>query len=133
MVALPLKDWPQALIEIMLDVMDSPLSSVMIANFRGVIREQSAAELMGRFVLENVAQRVTTALPESVSGDRAWRANLPASQMVGLLVARYILRLKPLASATRAEILSAYVPTIRRYLMGPLEDADASVTGGTPG
>ncbi len=125
-VALPLADWPQALIEIMLDVMDSPLSSVMIANFRGVIREQSASEMMGRFMLENVAQRVTTALPESVSGDRAWRANLLASQMVGLLVGRYILRLEPLASATRAEVLGAYVPTIRRYLMGPLDDMDGS-------
>ncbi len=126
-VALPVEEWPRGLIEIMLDVMDSPLSTVMIANFRGVIREQSASELMGRFMLENVAERMTKALPESVGGDRAWRANLLASQMVGVLVARYILRLKPLASATRAEILAAYVPTIRRYLMEPLDDS------GTPG
>ncbi len=48
------------------------------------------------------------------------RMSLVASQMVGLIVARYLLLLEPLASMTPDEVTAWVAPTIQRYLTGPL-------------
>jgi hypothetical protein len=48
------------------------------------------------------------------------RASLVASQMMGLVVARYVVRLEPLASAPPDEVVALLAPTLQRYLTGPL-------------
>jgi AcrR family transcriptional regulator len=48
------------------------------------------------------------------------RMSLVASQMLGLIVARYLLLLEPLASMTPEEVTAWVAPTIQRYLTGPL-------------
>jgi hypothetical protein len=48
------------------------------------------------------------------------RASLVGSQMMGLALARYVVRLEPLASADPRTITSAVGPTIQRYLTGEL-------------
>jgi hypothetical protein len=49
------------------------------------------------------------------------RANFIASQIFGLVVARYILKLEPLASLTESELAETIGPTIDRYLTMPIE------------
>ncbi len=62
-----------------------------------------------------------TPLAQAAGDDRPQlRANLVASQMVGLAVARYVVRLEPLASAAPEELAPALGPTLDRYLTGPL-------------
>lgn len=117
----PPEEWPVIMLTRLLTLMDTPLSAVVISNFRGAIREQRSSELIGRFMLEHVAKRAIAALPETVSGDREWRANVLASQIIGLIVARYIVRLEPLASASHGAVLATYVPALRRTLLDPLE------------
>lgn len=48
------------------------------------------------------------------------RMSLVASQLVGLVVTRYLVRLEPLASLPQEELVSAYAPTLQRYLTGEL-------------
>ena len=48
------------------------------------------------------------------------RMSLVASQMVGLIIARYVLMLEPLASMTPEEVTAWVAPTVQRYLTGPL-------------
>ena len=55
--------------------------------------------------------------------ERLWRANLAASQIVGLIFTRYVVRLEPLASAAHADVVAAVAPTVQRYLTGPLAQA----------
>ncbi len=45
---------------------------------------------------------------------------LVASQMIGLIVMRYVVGLEPLASMSGDEIVACYAPTLQRYLDGDL-------------
>ena len=45
---------------------------------------------------------------------------LVASQMVGVVILRYLLRVEPLASMAPDDLVAAYGPTLQRYLTGPL-------------
>ena len=53
--------------------------------------------------------------------DRAeLRMSLVASQLMGLVLVRYVVAVEPLASASHDELVSAYAPTLQRYLEGSL-------------
>ena len=43
------------------------------------------------------------------------------SQLVGLGMVRYVLKLEPLASAEHAVVVAAIAPTLQRYLTGALD------------
>jgi AcrR family transcriptional regulator len=51
------------------------------------------------------------------------RAALIGSQLMGLGLCRYILRLEPLASLSDDEVVAGITPTIQRYLTAPLPRA----------
>ena len=48
------------------------------------------------------------------------RMPLVASQVVGLILIRYVLRVEPLASLPPDQLVATYAPTIQRYLSDPL-------------
>lgn len=48
------------------------------------------------------------------------RMPIVASQVIGLVLLRYLLELEPLASMDADEIVAVYAPTIQRYLTGDL-------------
>ena len=50
------------------------------------------------------------------------RGSLMGSQLVGLGMVRYVLKLEPLASAEHAVVVAAVAPTLQRYLTGPLAE-----------
>jgi hypothetical protein len=51
---------------------------------------------------------------------RELRAGLCGSQVLGLAVVRYVLKVEPLASADHATVIGAVAPNLQRYLTGPL-------------
>ena len=48
------------------------------------------------------------------------RMPLVASQLIGLVMLRYVLAVEPLASTPPDELVAIYAPTLQRYLTGPL-------------
>ncbi|WP_248580148.1 TetR family transcriptional regulator [Nocardioides sp. InS609-2] len=48
------------------------------------------------------------------------RMSLVASQVIGLILMRYVLQVEPLASMSGEQVVATYAPTIQRYLTGPL-------------
>jgi hypothetical protein len=52
--------------------------------------------------------------------DGSFRANLVGSQIVGLVMARYLIGIEPLASMPPQAVADAVAPTLHRYLLGPL-------------
>jgi hypothetical protein len=67
-----------------------------------------------------------------VAADHAGlRAGLVASQLLGLGIARYVLALEPLASATESDIIRLVGPTVQRYCTAPWDDLQPM--GRTPG
>jgi len=87
----------------------------IITMLRSATTEPEAAAVMREFM----ATRLTEPLLERLNRDNPQlRASLVASQLLGLGVARYILRFDALASATPDEVVAAVAPAIRRYLTG---------------
>jgi hypothetical protein len=48
------------------------------------------------------------------------RAALAGSQVVGMIMARYVVRVRPLADADPETLVRALGPTLQRYLTGAL-------------
>lgn len=95
---------------------DSPAGSPLIALIRSVVANEDAAALLRDFVSRQVLGRVARALDL----DRPQlRASLAASQLVGLAMLRYIIRLEPIASAGTDELVAWVGPTLQRYFTDP--------------
>ena len=92
----------------------------LAALVRSVASHETAAAMMRQMISRILVRRVVA----SVAPDRLeLRATLVGSQLIGLGMVRYVLRLEPLASAEHATIVAAMAPTVQRYLTGPLDDA----------
>jgi hypothetical protein len=83
-----------------------------------VQREDTAALIRGLALSR--ALRPLMATMDGTPEERLWRANLAASQIVGLIFTRYVVRLEPLASAAHADVVASIAPTLQRYLTGPV-------------
>ena len=82
------------------------------------VTEPEAAEMLGEFVRE----RLFAPLLERLGSDQPQlRANLLASQLLGLGLVRYVLRYEPIASAKPAEVIDWVAPNVQRYLTGKLD------------
>jgi AcrR family transcriptional regulator len=91
----------------------------ILTLLRAATTEPRAAEKLEEFV----RTRLFGPLMEQLGVDRpALRANLVASQLVGLGIARYVLYLEPLASARADEVVAWTAPTVQRYFTGKLAD-----------
>jgi AcrR family transcriptional regulator len=89
----------------------------LAALVRSVASHDIAARMMRQFVGMFVRRVVTSVAPDQVE----LRTALCASQLVGLGMVRYVLRLEPLASADHPTVIAAIAPTMQRYLTGPLD------------
>jgi AcrR family transcriptional regulator len=75
----------------------------------------------GRLLTEGFVPVVVRPVLRAVCRDRPDdRLPLVASQILGLLLARYVLELEPLASMPAERAVATYAPTIQRYLTGDL-------------
>lgn len=100
-----------------LSVWDAAGGGPFVALLRSVATHEAAARMMREFVLDVLFRRLT----DTLGADQpALRASLCASQMVGLGMARYVIKLDPLASADARTLASAIGPNLQRYLTGSL-------------
>lgn len=106
------------LVEVFLTTWDQTHDrSPVLALLRSAVADESAASLTRAFVQDVIIRPVAATL----TGDRAeLRATLAASQIVGLVMARYVVRVEPLASADAGTVVAAVGPTLQRYLTGNL-------------
>jgi AcrR family transcriptional regulator len=82
-----------------------------------VASQESAARMMGEFFTRTVFGRIA----EVIGVDHAeWRAVLCGTQILGLGVVRYVLKLEPLASADVDTIVGVVAPNLQRYLTGDI-------------
>jgi hypothetical protein len=117
--AYPLETLGVHLVDYFLTVWDQdPNQSVMLGMLRSACTNDRAAELLRGFI----AGHVLTGLRQVLDPCEAQpRAALIASQLVGLAIVRYIIRIEPLASASSDELKTLVGPTLQRYLTGRLE------------
>jgi AcrR family transcriptional regulator len=88
----------------------------MLALVRGILEpggQQLVRDGFTRMVLTPVGTGLGLDHPER-------RMPLVASQVVGIIMVRYLVGLEPLASMPPDELVAVYAPTLQRYLTGPL-------------
>jgi AcrR family transcriptional regulator len=108
----------QRLVETFLAIWDHAADrSPLLALVRSAVADEDAAAMLREFITEEVLGPVARRLG---SPDAPLRATLVGSQLVGLAMARYIVKAEPLASTPAAELAAAVGPTVQRYLTGDI-------------
>lgn len=91
------------------------------ARITSMVRAAAAEPAAADLLRELLSREVFGPLAESLGADdAALRANLVGSQVVGLVMARYVVGLEPLASLSGEEVSALIAPTLQRYLTHPL-------------
>jgi AcrR family transcriptional regulator len=97
-----------------LAVWEAPESRVrMKAMLRAAISSEDYAHLIRDAITRLILGPVSSVLDVP---DAPLRVSLVASQLMGVVLVRYIIELDPLASATPDEVVARIAPTIQRYL-----------------
>jgi AcrR family transcriptional regulator len=86
-----------------------------IGLLRAAVTNDQAAEMLRGFVKAAILGTVAGFVDDE---DAEYRTSLVATQIVGLGLARFVLRLEPVASADDEDLVAAIAPTVQRYLTG---------------
>ncbi|MFE3446954.1 TetR family transcriptional regulator [Nocardia sp. NPDC059180] len=114
----PLDQLGEILVRTAVSIWDSPEGAGVIAVVRSFLGG-SGPELTRTFLMEVVLERIRSRIATADDDGRV-RANLAASQMVGVLVARKIAMLEPMASLPLPQVVALVGPTVQHYLTGEL-------------
>jgi AcrR family transcriptional regulator len=104
------------LVSFFLETWDSPTGSPLLGLIRSVVANEEAAAILREFVTREVLARIAKALELD---QPQLRAGLVASQLVGLAMLRYVVKVEPMASASTSEVVAWLGPTLQRYLTDP--------------
>jgi AcrR family transcriptional regulator len=93
---------------------DPATRAVLLALVRSATTSEHAADMLRDVLLG----RIPSALGDLENPAVSRRLALAASHLMGLALARYVVRLPPLATLTTEELVAQVAPTIQRYLDG---------------
>lgn len=116
----PVAELGRTLPELLLPLWDSPAGAGLVAALRSMLTGTEvplARSFFRDVVIPELAGRI-----DDPAGSGVLRAEFAASQMMGVVVARYIVGLEPIASLPAEEIVAMVAPTLQRYLTGDLPD-----------
>ena len=88
-----------------------------LAVVRSVSGHEESAAMFREFITDQVLVRIAAALDRP---DARLRAALVGSQLIGVVMVRYVVRVEPLASAPVGQVVAAVAPTVQRYLTGDI-------------
>lgn len=113
-----LDDAAERLLSTVLALWDDPATRrPLVTVFRAALSHESQTNLLH----DGFLRLVLGPLRDAVGGpDGEVRAQLFGTQMIGLIVARYVIALEPLASMPREQVVAAVAPSLQRYLTGQL-------------
>lgn len=91
------------------------------SRITGIVRAAASEPEAARIMRELLASRIIEPLAETLGAEDArLRATLVGSQVVGLVMARLVVGVEPLASLDPDALAAAVAPTFQRYLVEPL-------------
>jgi AcrR family transcriptional regulator len=126
----------QRLVRTFLQVWDGPETGpAMVGFLRRVLSQQGTLDLVRDFIGASMLRTTADRLLAGADPDDARvRIGLVMSQMLGLMIARKVLAVEPIASLPADALVVAVTPTIERYLYGALPTpAPKTGTGTRPG
>lgn len=106
----------EGLVRYLLGSLSEPAAQTrIVALLRTAIGHNPASALLKEFLIREVMLRLASATTDEYA---ELRANLAASQVAGLLMLRYVLRVEPIASAPIDELAARVGPVIQWHLFG---------------
>jgi AcrR family transcriptional regulator len=115
----PREEAGERLVRMVLSVWDSPAGSAAVALLRSAMSNEWTARLMREFVITQVLRRAIAEMGLD-DEDAGLRTSLVATQIAGLAVVRYVIKVEPVASSDPETLVRAIGPTVQRYLTGPI-------------
>ncbi|WP_067830224.1 TetR/AcrR family transcriptional regulator [Nocardia inohanensis] len=112
--AVPADSIGELLVRRFLELWETPPGNeIMLTLLRSAVTDEAVAERVRRVFAEQVMPAV---LRFGEPADAPRRAALIVSQMLGIALCRYVLRIPPVVALTRAQLLADIAPTLQRYL-----------------
>jgi AcrR family transcriptional regulator len=112
----------ERLAAVLVEVLEQP---ELHQRLTGVVRAAASEPEVGRMLREFLTRELFGRAAELLgTEDGPFRANLVGSQIVGLVMARYVIAIEPLATMPPRAVAAAVAPTLQRYLLGPLATDD---------
>jgi AcrR family transcriptional regulator len=105
------------LAEVIVGMLENPRSRPIVL---GRIRSASSHPEAAALVRETVTRDIGRLVAAVTDDEPETRAVLVGSQIVGLALARYVVRVEPLASLPAADVIDYIAPVFQHYLVGPL-------------
>ncbi len=116
----PVEELGHKIPSMLLPLWDSDIGAAFIATLRSIIAG-SEVNLFRTFIQDVIAVEVGARV-DNPPGSGSIRIQFVASQLVGVVMARYILELEPFASLPAEQIADTIAPNLQRYLTGELPD-----------
>lgn len=116
----PVEELGYKLPSMLLPLWDSEMGAGIIATLRSILAG-SEVNLFRSFLQEVIPVEVGARV-DNPPGSGIIRIQFVASQLVGVLMARYILELEPFASLPVQQIAETIAPNLQRYLTGDLPE-----------
>jgi AcrR family transcriptional regulator len=108
----------ERLAALLVEVLEQP---ELHQRLTGVVRAAASEPEVARMLREFLTRELFDPAAEMLgTEDGPFRANLVGSQIVGLVMARYVVAIEPLATMSPTAVAAAIAPTLERYLLGPL-------------
>jgi AcrR family transcriptional regulator len=114
----PVEELGLTLPSLLLPLWDSQMGSGLIATMRSLLAGDDVG-LIRSFLQDVISVEVGSRVDEPPGSGRI-RVQFVASQLVGIVMARYILELEPFKSLPVEQIAQTIAPTLQRYLTGEL-------------
>ncbi len=115
---IPVEEIGYTLPSLLLPLWDSEMGKGFIATLRSILAGNEIS-LVRSFLQEVIAVEVGTRV-DNPPGSGRIRVQFVASQLVGVVMARYILELDPFKSLPVEQIAETIAPNLQRYLTGEL-------------
>lgn len=109
----------ERLVHTFLTVWDGPAGTAGVALLRSAVGSNRMAKLFREFVSTQILRRAVAEL-QLDPAEEPMRMALVATQLAGLAMVRYVIKLEPIASAPPNVVVTAIAPTLQRYLTGRL-------------
>lgn len=111
-------DVGERLARFVVDVLERPEQRMVLV---GMVRAAAAEPDIADLVRELVSARIVDAIAAGLDApDAEARASLVASQIIGLIMARYVIHIEPLAGLPPDSLVAAVAPVFQHYLTDPL-------------
>ncbi len=125
----PLNSLPERIVRTVLRVWDDPDSGPMLRAFLdAMVREPQVARTFAEMMEQEMLPAIAARLGDDAGAAR--RAAVMTSQIGGLILSRYVLRVEPVASMSQGELARAIAPAMRAAMAPPVGRRPVGRRGG---